>query len=312
MRQFAAAVPPTPAQRPSVGRPGASELGVDHLMRLLVTGGSGYLGSEILRRVPGAVGTAYTGAGDVRLDVRDAAAVARVVDSVRPACVIHTAYARGGEAAWETNVDGARNVAAAAAAAGARLVHLSTDVVFAGDAGRPYVETDATSPVSAYGRSKAQAEAAVRAVHAGATIVRTSLIYGGAQPSAHERAVLDALDSVTGMAFFADEIRCPAHVGDLAAAVLELSHVALAGPLHVAGPDAVSRYEFARLVAASKGRDPAAVAATLSAALPDPRPRDCRLDCTRAQTLLDTRMRGVREVLQGPSRSTTQPPSALV
>jgi dTDP-4-dehydrorhamnose reductase len=281
-------------------------------MRLLVTGGSGYLGREILRRTPGAVGTAYTGAGDVRLDVRDAAAVAALIGSVRPACVIHTAYARAGEAAWEVNVSGARNVAVAAAAAGARLVHLSTDVVFAGDAGRPYVEADAPRPVTAYGRSKAEAEAAVRAAHPGATIVRTSLIYGGPELSNHERAVLDAVDGLAAMAFFADEIRCPAHVGDLAQAVLELSHLSFAGPLHVAGPDAVSRHGFARLVAAAHGRDESLVEASLSAALPDPRPLDCRLDCRRARSLLGTRMRSVREVLQGPSRSTSQPPSALV
>ena len=281
-------------------------------MRLLVTGGSGYLGGEILRRVPGAVGTAYTGTGDVRLDVRDPGAVRALVGSVRPACVIHTAYARSGDAAWDVNVSGARNVAVAAAAAGARLVHLSTDVVFAGDAGRPYVEADLPRPVTAYGRSKAEAEAAVRAAHPGATIVRTSLIYGGPELSAHERAVLDAVDGIAPMAFFADEIRCPAHVADLAQAVLDLSHVSLAGPLHVAGSDAVSRYEFARLVAAAHGRAEGLVEATLSAALPDPRPLDCRLDWGRARSLLRTRMRGVREVLQGPSRSMSQPPSALV
>jgi dTDP-4-dehydrorhamnose reductase len=281
-------------------------------VRLLVTGGSGYLGGEILRRTPGAVGTAYTGEGDVRLDVRDAGAVAAAVASVRPACVIHTAYVRAGETAWDVNVCGARNVAVAAAAAGARLVHLSTDVVFAGDAGRAYVEADTPRPVTAYGRSKAEAEAVVSASHPAATIVRTSLIYGGPEPSPHERAVLDAVDGISAMAFFADEIRCPAHVGDLAQAVLELSHASLAGPLHVAGADAVSRYQFARLVAAARERDPGRVEAALSAALPDPRPRDCRLDCGRAEALLRTRMRGVREVLQGPSRSTSQPPSALV
>ena len=78
-----------------------------------------------------------------------------------PACVIHTAYARDGAGAWATNVEGARNVATAAAAAGARLIHVSTDVVFGGDAGRPYVESDLPDPVTDYGRSKAAAEAAV-------------------------------------------------------------------------------------------------------------------------------------------------------
>jgi dTDP-4-dehydrorhamnose reductase len=281
-------------------------------VRLLVTGGSGYLGGELLRRAPGAVGTALTGEADIRLDVCDPAAVAAAVGAVRPACVIHTAYARSGAAAWVTNVTGARNVAVAAADAGVRLVHLSTDVVFGGDAGRPYVEADPPRPVTDYGRSKAAAEAEVLEAHPRAAVVRTSLIYGGAEPSTHEQAVLDALDGVTDLAFFTDEIRCPVQVGDLAAAVLELATTPFAGPLHVAGPDAVSRHEFATLVAAAARRDPKLVRKTRSAGRPEPRPLDCRLDCAVAAAVLTTRPRGVREVLQGPSRSTSQPPSAVV
>lgn len=281
-------------------------------MALLVTGGSGYLGREIVRRHPVAIGTVHRSAGDVRLDVRDPAAVAALIAAVRPACVIHTAYARHGAEAWATNVDGARNVAAAAAAAGARLVHMSTDVVFGGDAGRPYVEDDPPSPVTDYGRSKALAEAAVRAAHPGAAVVRTSLIYGGEAPSSHERAVMDALDGTVDMAFFTDEIRCPIQVGDLAEAILELAALELSGPVHIAGPDAVSRHEFARLVAVAAGRDPALVRGVPSAASGSVRPLDCQLDCGLARSALTTDVRGVRDVLQGPSRSTAQPPSALV
>jgi len=281
-------------------------------MRVLVTGGSGYLGREILRRRPDAVGTVYLAPGEVRLDVRDAAAVAEVVARIRPGCVIHTAYARDGDAAWATNVDGAGNVAVAAAAAGARLIHVSTDVVFGGDAGRPYVEADPPGPVTDYGRSKAAAEAAVLRAHPAAAVVRTSLICGGETPSVHEQAVLDAVDGAVDMAFFTDEIRCPIAVGDLAEAFLELAGLQRSGPLHLAGADAVSRYELAQLVAAANGRDPALVRGTRSAALGSRRPLDCRLDCGLARSVLATRLRGVREVLQGPSRSRTQAPSALV
>jgi dTDP-4-dehydrorhamnose reductase len=279
---------------------------------LLVTGGSGYLGGEILRRRPDAVGTVHRAAGEVRLDVRDAGAVAALLGRVRPRCVIHTAYARDGDAAWATNVDGARNVAAAAAAVGARLIHLSTDVVFAGDAGRPYVEADPPAPVTAYGRAKAAAETAVREAHPAAAVVRTSLIYGGQAPSGHERTVLDAVDGVIDMAFFTDELRCPVAVADLAEAILELADRELSGPLHVVGADAVSRYELAQLIAAANGRDPALVRGTRSAEIGPRRPLDCRLDCGLARSLLATRLCGVREVLQGPSRSRAQAPSALV
>jgi dTDP-4-dehydrorhamnose reductase len=269
-------------------------------VRLLVTGGSGYLGRELLRRRPDAVGTVHRADGEVRLDVRDASAVAELVARLRPECVIHTAYTRDG------------NAAAAAAVAGARLIHISTDVVFAGDAGRPYVEADSPAPVTGYGRAKAAAEAAVQEAHPAAAVVRTSLIYGGETPSGHERTVLDAVDGVIDMAFFTDELRCPIAVGDLAEAIVELAALEHTGPLHVAGTDAVSRYELAQLVAAANGRDPALVRGTRSADLGPRRPLDCRLDGGLARSLLAARLRGVREVLQGPSRSKVQAPSALV
>lgn len=281
-------------------------------MGLLVTGGSGYLGREILRRRPDSVGTVHRADGEVRLDVRDAVAVAGLIAQLRPECVIHTAYAREGAGSWATNVDGARNVAVAAASAGARLIHVSTDVVFGGDAGRPYVEADPLDPITDYGRSKAVAEAGVLEAHPAAAVVRTSLIYGGERPSGHERLALAALDAGTDMAFFTDELRCPVAVGDLAEALLELADHEHSGPLHVAGSDPVSRYELARLVAAANGRDPALVRGARSADIGSRRPLDCRLDCGLARSFLATPLRGVHEVLQGPSRSTAQPPSALV
>jgi dTDP-4-dehydrorhamnose reductase len=95
---------------------------------------------------------------------------------------------------------------------------------------------------------------------------------------------------------FTDDVRCPIHVTDLAAALLELAASSHAGIHHVAGADAVSRLEFARLVCAANRRDPARVRA---GAHPRDRPGDCALDCSRARGLLRTRLRGVREVLGG-------------
>ena len=268
-------------------------------MRFLVTGATGYLGSHFvpLARAQGheVVAAGHARTADLQLDVRDSAAVERAVRDMAPEVIIHMAYVQDGPDAWPVNVDGAANVARAAGTA--RLVHLSSDVVFDGRKAVPYVEDDPPTPVTDYGRSKAEAESRVRAAAPAALLVRTSLIYGGRTPSNHEQLALRAAEATTETSFFTDELRCPVQVDDLAAALLELAAADVAGPLHVAGADTVSRHTFARLVVAAHGLDPERLAATTTTALALVRPLACALDCARARRLLHTELRGVRTVL---------------
>lgn len=252
------------------------------MRRLLVTGGTGYLGSELVRRAEGA-GWTVTGTSSRDFDVRKERDVLRAFGQLRPQVVIHTAYRQEGPGYEEINRDGAANVARAAASAGARLLHVSTDIVFSGKRGN-YTEDDEPDPVTTYGASKAAAEPLVREAHPGALLIRTSLIYGGATPSKHELAARDP-----SLTFYTDERRNPVQVGDLASALLELAELDVAGILHVAGADAVSRCEFAGLIARAEVRCGPAPAGD--------RPLDCTLDSSRAQALLTTRLRGCREVL---------------
>ena len=274
-------------------------------MRLFVTGLAGYLGSHLAAAATAAgwevAGTVHAALAPERrwralsLDVRDRQAVVRAIAAVAPDAVVHTAYRMGDDdRARSVNVDGAAAGAAGAAAAGARLVHLSTDVVFSGRQGRALTEDDPPDPVTGYGQGKAEAEAAVVAEHPEALLVRTSLLYGGRRPGTHEALALAVARGERDQAFFTDEVRCPIAVDDLAAALLELAALDLAGPLHVAGPNVLDRLELARLLAAAHGADPSG----LRGAEGGPgRPKACVLDSARARGLLRTRLRGVREAL---------------
>ena len=247
--------------------------------RLFVTGGRGYLGRVVVERAV-AAGWEVTAPPSSTVDIRDAAASTAAMAEAD--AIVHTAYVKDRPEALDVIVGGSANVVRAAGRR--RLVHLSTDVVFDGCLGRPYREDDPLSPNTDYGRAKTAAEAVVADAPA-AVVVRTSLIYGGPgrPPSPSEQAAVDP-----GATFYVDELRCPVQVDDLASAVLELFGLDIAGPLHVAGPDGISRATFAAMCAKRDVR---------TAAAPPGRPLDCRLDTTRARAVLTTPLRAPAAVL---------------
>jgi dTDP-4-dehydrorhamnose reductase len=269
-------------------------------LKLLVTGAAGYLGSEIARQavqlgwdvLAGKLERDPPHGTSLPLDIRDAEHVHAAFLRHGPDAVIHTAYRKDDAEVWEAVVKGSRNVAEAAHRFGARLVHLSTDLVFDGSREPParYTEADEPHPAMLYGEAKVAAEGLVRDLHPEALLVRTSVLYGKPAPGPQE------LLAFGDISFYVDEIRCPTLVLELAAAVLELVEGDLHGPLHVAAEDAVSRYEFARLLRARHGLDPDTVVGA-----PAPRvgrAHNVALDSSRASKLLRTRLTGVREALR--------------
>ncbi len=207
------------------------------------------------------------GATSVALDVRDAEAVAAVFDRARPDAVVHTAYVKGTETSETTIVAGTSHIAAAARRHGARLVHMSTDAVFAGRP-EPYGVEDRVDPVDDYGRAKAAAER-VAGGDGRAVIVRSSLLYSVVRPCPVVQMVTEAGPDSR---FFVDEYRCPTLVEDLAVGLVRLAAEDTSGVVHLNAAEAVSRYEFACLIAAHYGMATDTVTAGTAAAYGAPRP----------------------------------------
>ncbi len=275
---------------------------------LLITGGTGYLGGELVRqaRTAGHAVTAtyfsqsppsVEGVAWERLDIRDDQAVAALLERLRPQAVVHTAFRQSGPELMAVTAEGAGNVARASAAVGARLIHISSDVIFDGEREAAYDEADPPAPITPYGEAKARAEALVAAAHPGAAIVRTSLIYGFEPIDKTTQFALDVAAGRRDELLYDDEYRCPIFVGDLAAALLELVALPYAGVLNIAGAERLSRYELGQLLVAAWGHDPATLRSGSSTQSPVRRPRNCTLAIGRARELLRTRLRGVREVL---------------
>jgi dTDP-4-dehydrorhamnose reductase len=303
--------------------------------RMLITGGSGFLGRWIVRmaRQRWDVTASYLSSrvGDEnvnwqRLDVRDRFAVLALVEEAQPMVIVHTAALNPGQGDDFAGVNGVgtRNVAEAASAVGAHLVHISTDVLFDGQKGN-YVEEDAPSPITPYGRSKALAEREVRASGAQSIIVRTSLIYGPSASSwerfgrraswehwdRQTRWVVGDLIAGETVRLFTDERRCPMWAPSLASALLELAERPdltrqPADVLHVAGSQALSRYAFGVRLARFHGVDPTVIVPALSSDSGLHRPLDCTLDCSRAEGLLHQSLPAVDQALARPGRPTSR------
>jgi dTDP-4-dehydrorhamnose reductase len=272
------------------------------MKRLLITGGSSYLGQSLVPLALARYELCYTYFSrdplglpqGQQLDVCDGEAVRRLVTLWRPDTIIHLAGSNRSPAMEQVIRQGAEHVTAAAAKWGARLIHLSTDVLFDGRR-PPYRESDPPSPIHAYGRAKAGAETIV-AGHDNHVIVRTSLIYSPVRRDYSTGWVAAALAAGETVTLFTDQQRNPVWDETLSLACLELAEISYRGILNVAGRQVLSRAQFGlRLLDwwDIGERDTLVLG-------PSPEgiwPLDCRLDLSLARALLTTPLLGVDEVL---------------
>jgi dTDP-4-dehydrorhamnose reductase len=221
-------------------------------MRIVITGAAGQLGRELQLALAGHELVAYDRAD---LDVTDEREVRRTVLPPQADAVIHCAALtdtarceREPEIADAVNGLGTEHVARACLETGARLVAVSTNEVFDGEAASPYREDAEPHPVNAYGRSKLLGERLARDAHAETLIVRTSWVYARGGANFPEK-VLAAAARGGPLRFVTDEVASPTAASDLASAIRRLLEArAPAGIYHLAGGGAASRYEWAREV----------------------------------------------------------------
>jgi dTDP-4-dehydrorhamnose reductase len=260
-------------------------------LAVLVPGGSGQLGRD-LAALDGE-GVSVLAPGSAELDVTQAGAVVEAVSALveraeaagaEPVVINAAAYTAVDAAetdeprAFAVNADGPRVLAAVCSSRGVPLIHVSTDYVFPGDAERPYEPSDAVGPRSAYGRTKAAGEDALKGSGVRSWIVRTAWVYGATGKNfvktmtrlEGERETLSVVD---------DQHGSPTWSADLAAGLIELAGLIAAGRgpaqriLHCTGGGETTWFSFARAVFAELGADPARVSPCTTADYPLPAPR---------------------------------------
>jgi dTDP-4-dehydrorhamnose reductase len=247
------------------------------MTRWLITGAGGQLGAE-LRRV--LANRDVVGLKRADLDIGDVAAVRDALAKIKPDVVINAAAytavdpAEADEAgATLGNVTGPRNLAAATSKTGARLVHVSTDYVFAGDADSPYDEDSPTAPRSVYGRTKRAGELAVLEQHPGAYVVRTAWVYG-AEGANFVKTMVRLERERDVVSVVNDQRGSPTWSRDLAGGLVAIGgSAAEPGIYHCTNAGETTWFGLAQAIFEELGADPGRVSPTTTEAFPRPAPR---------------------------------------
>lgn len=264
-------------------------------MNILVTGANGQLGREMQRL--GAVSpNNYIFTDVAELDVTDAGAVLRAAEQTRAEAIVNCAAYTNVERAEEDEATAdllnrlaPANLAAAAAATGATLIHISTDYVFDGTAHLPYAEQSPTAPLGVYGRTKLAGEQAVAASGCSYLILRTAWLYS-AFGNNFLKTMLRLTAERESLSVVFDQIGTPTYAGDLALGIFSVIEGGQLrgneGLYHFSDEGACSWYDFAVEIAAAVGHDKCRIAPCHTAEYPSkaPRPAYSVLDKSKFKT----------------------------
>ena len=274
-----------------------------HLPRILITGGSGQVGHCLKAQLEGCAELSVPDSS--ALNITDRRSVRQAVETFRPDYIINAAAYTAvdkaesdAERAFAVNRDGARHLAEAAEAAGAAMLHISTDYVFDGAGGAPYDEAAQTAPQNIYGASKLVGEQAVLAACRRAVVMRTSWVFG-AHGQNFVKTMLRLGRERDSLGIVADQYGAPTAAADIAAALITIVRrhtpeqlAERAGIYHYCGSPYASWFEFAETIfaeAAAQGvlaKIPAVKPiATADYPTPAKRPADSRLDCGKIRTV---------------------------
>ena len=274
-----------------------------HLPRILITGGSGQVGHCLKAQLEGCAELSVPDSS--ALNIADRRSVRQAVETFRPDYIINAAAYTAvdkaesdAERAFAVNRDGARHLAEAAEAAGAAMLHISTDYVFDGAGGAPYDEAAPTAPQNIYGASKLAGEQAVLAACRRAVVMRTSWVFG-ANGQNFVKTMLRLGRERDSLGIVADQYGAPTAAADIAAALITIVRrhtpgqlAERAGIYHYCGSPYASWFEFAETIfaeAAAQGvlaKIPAVKPiATADYPTPAKRPADSRLDCGKIRAV---------------------------
>lgn len=281
--------------------------------RLLIIGGSGLLGSSIVRIAAQnfeVYATYYlhpvqiSDCTLVPLDIRDRDETLSLLGKIKPNIVIHTAALvdvdyceEHPREAWLINAEGTENVALASKKAGAKLIYISTDSVFDGEKGM-YTEADAPRPVNIYAKTKLEGETRIQHLLPDSLVIRTAF-YSRSLPGRHSLAewIITELKKGGTLRMFTDVFFSPIPADTLAEAMLEMYSKGLTGIYHVGGTERCSKYTFGLEIARIFGFDDSHIqpSTLVEAKLKAPRPKDLSLNINKVVNSANIHLPNLRE-----------------